>query len=288
MPTIRKSSRISKQVAISYKEKKIPTSRKQIKKQVLKSSIVQVTANNPESTVNIQEVKKVQETQYNTSRNFELLKAVEYLKLRDPKLGAHLTEQAIVDFQQRLDRADGGNPFRSLSRTIVYQQIHGKAAASIYAKLLKLFGKESDDQFPSPLEMLAKPENELRSAGLSARKTEYILDLADKFNRHLITPEKFHAMSDQEISKQLCTVKGIGQWTADMFLMFDLHHPDVLPVGDLAIRKGVAKHFGLENTKKSKLFPSLEQIEELTEIWKPYRSLSSWLLWRISDIKVAE
>lgn len=137
---------------------------------MLKSSIVQVTANNPESTVNIQEVKKVQETQYNTSRNFELLKAVEYLKLRDPKLGAHLTEQAIVDFQQRLDRADGGNPFRSLSRTIVYQQIHGKAAASIYAKLLKLFGKESDDQFPSPLEMLAKPENELRSAGLSARK----------------------------------------------------------------------------------------------------------------------
>ncbi|KAI9245029.1 DNA glycosylase [Sporodiniella umbellata] len=240
-------------------------------------------------TTKVQRVSKiVEETQYSIARKFELSEAVKHLKECDPKLGSHLTEKAIANFQERLERADGANPFRSLSKMIVYQQIHGKAAASIYAKLLKLFDRETDDTFPTPLEMLAVPKEKLRTAGLSARKTEYILDLADKFNTHYITPERFHTMSDQEISKQLCAVKGIGQWTADMFLMFDLHHPDVLPVGDLAIRKGVANHFGLQNVKKAKTFPTAEQMEELTLLWKPYRSLASWLLWRISDIKVAD
>lgn len=93
-------------------------------------------------------------------------KAVEHIKLHDPKLGAYLTKEVIADFKLRLENADGSNPFRSLTRSIIYQQIHGKAAASIYNKFLKLF----DDTFPTPSQVLAKTVEELRSAGLSARK----------------------------------------------------------------------------------------------------------------------
>lgn len=110
------------------------------------------------------------DVQHDLSRKFELLKAIEHIKLHDPKLGAHLTEEMIADFQLRLDRADGANPFRSLVRAIVYQQIHGKAASSIYTRFLKLFDKESEDLFPTPLEVLEKSVEELRSAGLSTRK----------------------------------------------------------------------------------------------------------------------
>ncbi|KAI9274081.1 DNA glycosylase [Helicostylum pulchrum] len=209
------------------------------------------------------------------------------MKKHDPKLAAHLDDAAITAFQKRLNKADGSNPFMSLTRSIVYQQIHGKAAASIYARFLNLFDPPNETWFPTPAQVLAKNDTELRSAGLSGRKAEYIRNLALHFENGSITPDKFNQMSDTEISTQLCAVKGIGQWTVDMFLMLDLHHPDVLPLGDLAVRKGVAKHFGLKlPTDKKKIFPDAAEMLRLTDIWRPYRTLGSWLMWRISNIVV--
>ncbi|KAG0169484.1 hypothetical protein DFQ28_010117 [Apophysomyces sp. BC1034] len=135
-----------------------------------------------------------------------------------------------------------------------------------------------------PDDVLAKTSDELRSAGLSARKVSYIQDLAQKFADKVIVPEKLDAMSDQDISKLLCSVKGIGQWTVDMFLMFNLCHPDVLPVTDLGIRKGMAVHFGL-SAKKNAL-PLPEEMRKLSEVWQPYRTVASWYMWRVLEMEV--
>jgi DNA-3-methyladenine glycosylase II len=164
----------------------------------------------------------------------------------------------------------------------VYQQIHGKAAEAILSRFMKLF----ENVFPTPDQVLEKNIEDLRSAGLSTRKTEYIRDLATKFNDGTITPDKFTSMSPEDISTQLCSVKGIGQWTVDMFLMHDLHHSDILPLGDLAVRKGVANHFGIKlaNDKSSKTkIPAA--LAENSEIWRPYRTIGSVLMWRIADTK---
>ncbi|RCI07223.1 hypothetical protein CU098_014011, partial [Rhizopus stolonifer] len=197
--------------------------------------------------------------------------AVQHFKQHDPKLAAYLDDTTVDLFRERLTKYNGYHPFMSLAKSIVYQQIHGKAAASIYGRFLQLFEPNTDEPnwFPTPEQILAKDIDQLRSAGLSARKVEYIRDLATKFKEKHITPEAFDQMSAQEISDQLCAVKGIGQWTVDMFLMFYLRHPDVLPLGDLAVRKGVASHFGLPLKFRN------EQLTELTDIWRPYRSLGA-------------
>ncbi|KAI7899168.1 DNA glycosylase, partial [Cokeromyces recurvatus] len=179
-----------------------------------------------------------------------------------------------------------------LTKAIIYQQIHGKAASSIYTRFIHLFDKENnkEDDFPTPQDVLEKAFDELKSAGLSSRKVEYIKNLAEKFQDKTITPENFHKMTDQEISNQLCSVKGIGQWTVDMFLMLDLRHPDILPLGDLVVRKGIAAHFGISDDdnekKKTKLLLNEKRMIELTEVWRPYRSLGAWLMWRTANTKI--
>ncbi|KAF7726255.1 hypothetical protein EC973_008965 [Apophysomyces ossiformis] len=227
------------------------------------------------------------------SRSYNFNDAAAHLRKVDPKLAAVMTEESFREFQERIARADSGNAFRALARSIIYQQIHGKAALSIYTRFIKLFNspipvpdlaKAEFVWFPSPEEVLSKTLDELRSVGLSARKASYIQDLAQKFADKVIVPEQLDSMSDEEISKLLCTVKGIGQWTVDMFLMFNLCHPDVLPVTDLGIRKGMAVHFGL-STKKNTL-PSPEEMRKLSEIWQPYRTVASWYMWRVQDMEI--
>ncbi|CAO3652464.1 unnamed protein product [Mucor hiemalis] len=215
---------------------------------------------------------------------------MEHMKKYDPKLANYLTDDTVEAFKERMNRGDGSNPFMSLTKSIIFQQIHGKAAASILARFVELFDipSEVDEKwFPTPEEVLKKSIEDLRSAGLSGRKVDYIQNLATHFVEKSITPDKFDVMSDEEISTQLCAVKGIGQWTVDMFLMLDLHHPDVLPLGDLVVRKGVAKHFGLAlPSDKKKIFPLPQHMVELTEAWRPYRSLGSWLMWRTAGTTV--
>ncbi|KAJ1976314.1 hypothetical protein H4R34_004026 [Dimargaris verticillata] len=201
-----------------------------------------------------------------------------------------------------------GTPFASLAKAIIFQQLHGKAATTIYNRFVALFqstahtdvaeAKEairsqdlSGDDFPTPGEVRAMPIDTLRSVGLSQRKASYILDLAHKFDTKAIDDEKLVTLDSVEISKLLCQVKGIGQWTADMFLIFYLKRLDVFPVLDLGVRRGMAVHFGLisaeslrrKGTKAKE--PSHDELTKLAECWRPYRSIASWYMWQLLDTK---
>ncbi len=190
--------------------------------------------------------------------------------LKDPKLAKWVKEHGFID-DKSWKRPK--NPFHSLIHSIIYQQVSGKAAASILKKFKKLFG----NKFPTPAQVLALPEEILRSAGLSGQKAKYIRDLADKFSDGTIVPRKFPRMTNDEIIEHLTRVKGIGVWTAHMFLLFTLKRPDILPTLDLAIRKGFQVIYGL------KKMPEHAQMEKLARGWRKHASLASLYMWRASD-----
>lgn len=166
-----------------------------------------------------------------------------------------------------------GTAFEALCRAIVYQQLSGKAAATIYGRFAALFPQKE----PTPKLLLKKKRETLRACGLSNQKTDYLYDLARKFADGFITPEKFPGMTDEEIREHLVAVKGIGVWTADMFLMFTLCRPNVLPTLDLGIKKGFQKHF------KMRSLPSDKKMQKLAKGWHPYCTLASWYMWRLAD-----
>lgn len=193
--------------------------------------------------------------------------AVRHLK-RDPRLAPLIALHGHPPFEPE------SNAFKALTESIIYQQLSGKAAGVIYGRFLGLFPQR---RFPSPARLLSIPQPQLRSVGLSNQKASYLLDLAAKFTDGTIQPKRFPEMSNEEISEHLIQVKGIGQWTADMFLMFALNRPDVLPVGDLGIRNGFKKLYGLRKT------PSPERMAALAEAWRPYRTAAAWYLWRVLE-----
>ena len=165
-----------------------------------------------------------------------------------------------------------GEYYRELVDSIVSQQLSVKAAASIFKKFLALFG----DEFPSPEEILAKPAEDFRGVGLSNAKAAYIRDLA----RHVIDGklafDDLDSLSNEQVVARLVGVRGIGEWTAHMFLMFCMGRPDVLPHGDLGIRNGTQKLYGLDK------LPSKAEIEQIARDnrWSPYESIASWYVWR--------
>ncbi len=164
--------------------------------------------------------------------------------------------------------------FHALTRAIVYQQLSGKAAGTIFKRFTELFpGKK----FPSPEQVLKLKDTRFRSAGISTQKMGYIRDLAKRFQDGTIVPKKFPKMTDEEIREHLLVVKGIGRWTADMFLMFTLHRPDVLPTGDLGIQKGFQKVFALRT------LPDSIKMEKLAKDWAPHRTVACLYLWRAAD-----
>lgn len=166
------------------------------------------------------------------------------------------------------------NAFESLGRAIVYQQLSGKAAGTIYGRFLGLFPGQ---RFPEPEALLATPFESLRSVGVSRAKATYLFDLAAKFADGTIAPRGFARMTDAELGATLTQVKGIGEWSVHMFLLFGLLRPDVLPVGDLGVRKGVKLYFGLDD------LPAPKAMEALCEPWRPYRSAASWYMWRLLE-----
>lgn len=166
------------------------------------------------------------------------------------------------------------NAFASLARSIIYQQISGKAAASIEKKFIALFkGKK----FPKPEDVLKLTDVQFQSAGVSPQKRGYLRDLAAKFLDKTIEPKNFSKMTDEEIREHLIRVKGIGRWTADMFLIFSLNRPNVLPVGDLAIQKGFQKAFGLRSLPNS-----VKMMKLAADYHGKYTQLSLYL-WHIQD-----
>jgi DNA-3-methyladenine glycosylase II len=166
-----------------------------------------------------------------------------------------------------------GDPFRSLVRSIVYQQVTGKAAASILAKFMALFPSD----FPTPTQVLQKSVEDLRAAGLSGQKVSYVCDLAEKFLNGTIDPSQFPRMTNEEIIEHVLRVKGVGVWTAHMFLMTTLKRPDILPIGDLGIQKG------FQIVYKLRSLPTAEKMEKLAKPWRVHATAASWYLWRAAD-----
>ena len=166
------------------------------------------------------------------------------------------------------------NYYESLVRSIIYQQLSGKAASIIYKRFLDLF---VFDIYPKPKDVLAVSIETLRSSGLSYQKVNYIRDLSEKWQDETINLTDIDSMTDEEISSELIKVKGIGQWTADMFLMFTLGRPDVFPFGDLGIQKGV-----MIITNMNRL-PTQKEMERKTKKWQPYRTVAAWYLWKLVD-----
>lgn len=165
------------------------------------------------------------------------------------------------------------NPFLSLARSIIYQQISTKAGNAIFAKFQKLFGQRKI----TPENLLKLKTTQLKSAGISPQKLSYLTDLAEKFQDKKINHKNFHKMSDVEVKEHLLQVKGIGPWTADMFLIFALNRKDILPVGDLGTKKGFQKAFGLRS------LPSETKMLKLAEAHKGERTLLTLHLWHILD-----
>jgi len=169
------------------------------------------------------------------------------------------------------------NRFRSLVRAVVFQQLSGKVAESIHTKFLTLF---DEGAYPTPEQLVQLDVETLRSKGLSRPKASYLLDLSAKFLDGTIEPEKFDAMSDDEVREAITKVKGFGVWSADMFLIFTLHRPDVWPTLDNGVQRAYARLMGREELIKPK------ELAPLGDRYRPYRSLAAITLWRSLDAEI--
>jgi DNA-3-methyladenine glycosylase II len=199
-------------------------------------------------------------------------KAVEHLRGADETLRQIIDERGPLDHQARM-RGRPTDPYGALLRSIVGQQLSTKAARSIYTRLTEQF----DGRAPTPQELLDADPDVVRAAGLSRPKVSYLRSLAEHVLSGELALERLHELPDEEVAREVTAVKGLGQWTADMFLIFHLGRPDVLPVGDLGVRRAVQRAYGLEE------LPDAETLERLGERWRPYRSLASLYLWESLD-----
>src|ERR1700733_1813818 len=195
-------------------------------------------------------------------------KAVTHLKKSDPVL------RAIIERVGPCRMEVGPAAFCSLAEAIVYQQLNGKAAGIIFNRFAALAGEPL-----SPEGILKLTDAQLRGVGLSKQKSAYLKDLAAKTATGELDFTKLADLSDDEVIKNLTKVKGIGEWTAHMFLMFSLRRSNVLPTGDYGVQVAMKKHY-----KKRKL-PKPKDMEKIARPWEPYRSVACWYMWRSLDIK---
>ncbi len=189
-----------------------------------------------------------------------------HLSQQDAQMGALIAQyqgEAMLNYRK---------PFHTLARAIVGQQISVKAADSVWAKFEVLLGEMRPERY------LQQQEEALRACGLSRSKIAYIRNIAEGFTSHQLQPEHWEQMEDEAVIKQLTAIKGIGQWTAEMFLIFHLHRPDILPLGDIGLIKAMQRHYALPETMKEK-----ERLVELAKPWQPYRTVATWYLWRSLD-----
>lgn len=205
---------------------------------------------------------------------FDPKKAVRHLKAADPALGAVIASVGPFALQLKSSRS----LFGALAEAIVYQQLSNKAAATIYGRVEALFPGAKDGF--TPRHILKAPDEHLRGCGLSRAKVLAVQDLARRVDGgELPTLDEAQALDDAALIERLITVRGIGRWSAEMFLMFRLGRPDVLPIDDYSLRKAYAKAFG-----KRKL-PTPEALARHGEMWRPYRTVASWYLWRTLEQK---
>jgi DNA-3-methyladenine glycosylase II len=195
------------------------------------------------------------------------------LMRRDPVLAAIIKRHGPCELGAVRDRFDH---FAMLVRAIVFQQLSTKAATTIHGRLVAYMPESK----PTAAALAAVTEEQFRAAGISRQKVGYLRDLSERVLSGALPLESVDAMSDEEVVVALTQVKGIGRWTAEMFLIFRLQRPDVLPVGDLGIVTAIQKAYRLR--KK----PTSDRMRKLGEAWRPYRSIATWYLWRSLDNEV--
>jgi DNA-3-methyladenine glycosylase II len=194
------------------------------------------------------------------------------LAASDPTMAALIERLGKIDLSTRLRRRSEERPadaYGALLRTIVGQQLSTKAARTIYLRVLDLFGGST----PTPEQLLAAGEEDLRAAGLSGRKVSYIRDLASHVLAGDLELDRLGELPDEEVTEEIVAVRGLGRWSAEMFLIFHLERPDVLSGGDLGIRRAVQIEYGLDEA------PPPERVLEIGDAWRPHRSLASLYLW---------
>jgi 3-methyladenine DNA glycosylase/8-oxoguanine DNA glycosylase len=222
-------------------------------------------------------------------RHIDAALALEHLHAADPVMSSLINRAGAFEM-----RPDNEDPFRSLARSIVFQQLSGKAAGTIFSRLVALFDAESSVDplvrrtdpewtpltrpFPQPAEVLARTDEELRGVGLSRQKVASLRSLAEHFASGELGSEQFDSWDDEEIITHLTRVRGIGRWSAEMFLMFHLHRPDVLPVNDVGINRALMKLYGLE------ALPKPDDVRRIGEPWRPFATVACWYLWRSEDV----
>jgi len=197
----------------------------------------------------------------------ERAKAERALRRRDPVLGAVVRRVGPCGLRPR------GDPYASLHRAILHQQLAGAAAAAIEGRVKRLFGGRT----PRPAAFLAADAASLHAAGLSRQKLAALRDLARAFHEGELDGRRLHRLGDDEVVEAVTRVRGVGEWTAHMLLLSSLGRPDVLPVGDYGVRKAAQLLYGLD------ALPGRRELESLAEPWRPWRSVASWYLWRALD-----
>jgi len=197
--------------------------------------------------------------------------ATSHLKKSDPILAALIERIGPC-------RMQFGEPtFHALAESILYQQLNGQAAATIFDRFTALAGDPL-----TPEGILKLTDAQMRGVGLSRQKTAYLRDLSEKTRAGLLGFGRMAEMSEDEVIQHLTQVKGVGVWTAHMFLMFTLRHPDILPVGDYGVQAAIKKHY------KKRKWPKPAVMLKIAKPWAPYRSVASWYLWRSLDMKTIE
>ena len=190
-------------------------------------------------------------------------KAIDHLKRSDPVLSAIIDQ--VGDYGIQFREPD----FETLVKSIVYQQLSGRVASVIFGRLAAAAGAKM-----TPESVLQLRPSRMRKLGLSTQKTAYIRDLARHTRDGLVVFEELHELTDQAVLERLTQVRGIGVWTAHMFLIFALRRPDVLPTGDLGIRNAIRKAYGMAE------LPTPAEMEALAAAWRPFCTVASWYLWR--------
>lgn len=198
------------------------------------------------------------------------LKAINHLKSVDPVMADVIAKVGRCTLLPRTEWTH----FDALVRSIVYQQLSGKAAATIHGRVLALIG----DGAAAPARIVATSHENLRSAGLSNAKAKYVRNLAEHVLDGSLPVESLHELGDDEIIAALIQVKGIGRWSAQMFLMFRLGRPDILPELDLGVQKGIQKAYRLRK------LPTPKQVSARGAKWAPYRTVAAWYMWRVLEV----
>ncbi|MBA3889300.1 MAG: DNA-3-methyladenine glycosylase 2 family protein [Gemmatimonadaceae bacterium] len=195
--------------------------------------------------------------------------AIRHLKRADPVLGAIIRSVGTCELGTSRQRSH----FRALTRSIIYQQLSGKAAATILSRMHAIYGGRA----PTAEQLLATPDAALQAAGVSRQKISYLRDLATRVHEGSVPLTRIARLPDEELITTITQVKGIGRWTAQMFLMFQLHRPDVLPELDLGIQNAIWKAYGLRKR------PLPQDVLRIGKPWRPHASVASWYLWRSLD-----